>query len=135
MLDTTTTMFVFLVAMVASQLIGRKALKTLTPEQKLSLLESSPKVPSTLIFIAVAYGIQSWLSARFGHSAAFLGGFMLVLICGLLLSCPAAYLRTFVIGQCIVLLALGVMFWSSYSSFRDIDARTQKLLNDTTRTN
>jgi hypothetical protein len=60
-------MFVFLVAMVASQLIGRKALKTLTPEQKLALLESSPKVPWTLIFIAVAYGIQSWLSARFGH--------------------------------------------------------------------
>jgi hypothetical protein len=147
MLDTTTTMVLFLGALVVSQLIGRKALSTLTPEQKLALMESSPRIPWTLIFIAVAYGIQSWLSERFGHSATFLGGFMLVLICGLLLSyflmfrrfqrlgLPPSYLQTLVIGQSIVLLALLVMFWSSYSRIRDIDATTQKLLNGATRTN
>jgi hypothetical protein len=140
-------MFLFFGAIVASQVIGRKALNTLTPEQKLALMESSPKVPWTLIFIAVAYGIQSWLSERFGHSATFLGGFMLVLICGILLSyflmfrrfrklgLPPSYLRTFMIGQSIVLVALLVMFWSSYSSIREIEATTQKLLNEATRTN
>ena len=146
MLDSTTTMFLFLGAIVVSQIIGRKALNTLTPEQKLALMESSPKVPWTLIFIGVAYGIQFLLSQRFGHSATFLGGFMLALICGLMLSyflmfrrmqrldLPPSYLRTYMIGQIIVLFALLVMFWSSYSSIRDIDATTQKLLNKTTRT-
>ena len=145
MLDSTTTMFLFFGAIVASQIIGRKALNALTPEQKLALIESSPKIPWTLIFIAVAYGIQSWLSGRFGHSATFLGGFMLVLISGLLLSyflmfrrfqrlgLPASYLRTFMIGQSIVLVALVVMFWGSYSSISDIEATTQKLLNEAAR--
>ena len=147
MLDPTVTMLLLFGAIVASQVVGRKALKTLTPEQKLALMESSPKVPWTLVFIAVAFGIQFLLSERFGHSSTFLGGFMLVLICGLLLShflmfrrfqrlgLPPSYLRTFMIGQTIVLLALGVMFWSSYSNIRDLDAKTHKLLNETARKN
>lgn len=140
-------MFLFFGAIVASQMMSRKALNALTPEQKIALMESSPKVPWTLIFIAVAYGIQSWLSERFGHSATFLGGFMLVLLGGLLLSyflmfrrfqklgLPPSYLRTFMIGQSIVLMALLVMFWNNYSGIRDIDATTQSLLNKATITN
>jgi len=147
MLDSTTTTFLLFGAVVASQLIGRNAQNTLTPDQKLALMESSPKVPWTLIFIAVAYGIESWLSGQFGHSATFLGGFMLILFCGLLLSdflnfrrfqrlgLPPSYLRTFMIGQSIILLALVVVFWSSYSTIRDIDASAQKFLNETTGTN
>lgn len=140
-------MVLFFGAVVASQMIGRKALNTLTPEQKIALVESAPKVPWTLVFIAVAYGIQSWLSDRFGHSAAIIGGFMVVLIGGLLLSyflrfrrfqkigLPPSYLRTLMVGQSIVLLALLLMFWGNYSSVRDMEAQTQKLLNEASSTN
>ena len=145
MLDSYTTMFVFIGAMVVGQLIGHKASNTLTSEQKLALFESSPKVPWSLIFIGVAFGVHSWLTAQFGHSAAFLGGFMLVLIGGLLLSywqmyrrfqrqgLPSSYIRTFMIGQSIVFVALVFMFWNSYSSMRDIDAETQKALDEIAR--
>lgn len=132
----TTTMFLFFGAIVAARVIGRNALNTLTPEQKLALIDSSPKVPWTLIFIAVAYGIQAWLAERFGYSARFLGGFMLVLLFGLLLpsllrfrrfkkmGLPPSYLRTLMIGQSIVLIALVVMFWNNYSNIRDIGSVT-----------
>jgi hypothetical protein len=142
MLDSTVTTFLFLGAMVASQVVARKALKMLTPEQKLSLMESSPKIPWTLIFIAVAYGIHSWLSEKFGYSATFYGGFVIALVGGLLLSyflmtrrfqrlgLPPSYIRTTIISQSILLLALLVMFWSSYSRIRDIETTPLHYLDE-----
>ncbi len=146
MFDSYTTMFVFIGAVVASMLIRHNALNRLTPEQKLALMETTPKVPWPPIFIAVAFALKFWLTARFGHSGTFLGGFMIVLIVGLLLSCvlmfrrfqrqglPTSYIRTFMIGQSIVLVALGLMFWGSYSSIRDMDAADQKLMDEIART-
>ena len=142
MLDSITTMFVFLGAVVVAQMIGHKAWSRLTPEQKLALMESTPKVPWSLIFIAVAFGVHSWLADRYGHSTAFLGGFMIVLIVGLLLSyarmlrrfqrqgLPPSYIRTFMLGQGITLLALVFVFWGNYSSMRDMDAESQKMLEE-----
>lgn len=147
MLDSTTTMFIIFGAVVVSQIIGRRALNVLTPEQKVALVESSPKIPWLLIFIAVAYGIQSLLSERLGHSAMMIGGFMIVLICGILLTdylmfrrfqrlgLPPSYLRALMIGKSFVFLAMVAVLWSSYSSIRDIDASSQKSLDETTETN
>ena len=142
MLDSITTMFVFLGAVVVAQLIGHKASNTLTSEQKLALFESTPKVQWFLIFIGVASGVHYWLMVQFGPSAAFLGSFMIVLIVGLLLSyarmlrrfqrqgLPPSYIRTFMLGQGITLLALVFVFWGNYSSMRDMDAESQKMLEE-----
>jgi hypothetical protein len=147
MFDSYTTMFVFIGAVVASMLIRHNALNRLTPEQKLALMETTPKVPWPPIFIAVAFALKFWLTARFGHSGTFLGGFMIVLIVGLLLSCvlmlpqvsetrssdelhPHVHDRPAVSS----LWRWVRCFGGSYSSIRDIDAADQKLMEEIART-
>ena len=141
MLNSTFTMLIFFGAIVASQIIGRKALNALTSEQKLALMESSSKVPWSLIVIAVVYGIQIFISDQFGYSIELTGGFMLVLFCVILISyflmfrrfqnlgLPPSYIRTSMISQSVVLLALLFMLWSNYTTMSEMNDRTEKLLN------
>jgi hypothetical protein len=145
MLDYMTSTIIFFGALVVSQTLARMAHQVLTPEQKLAMIESTPKVPWTLLFVGVAYGAQALLAAQFGHSAALLGGLMVVLVCGLLVSygltirrlqrlnLPSSYIRRFVFSQVLLLVALGFMFWSSYATTRDLETSTEKILNESQR--
>lgn len=141
MLDHNTTFLILLGAIVASQVINRRAQSTLAPEQKLALMEANPKVPWTLIFIGVTYGVNAWVNAHFGRSASTFGAFTIVMVGALLVSyvamirryrrlgLPPSFTRPFMIAQSVLLVAVGMMLWSTFATIKEIDATTQGVLN------
>ncbi len=125
--------------MAVGSFIGRRAIESLTPEQKQAVLGSALKVNWYLIALVLFIGGEIWIATILRDEPWMMPAFFISLFLAVVLffarmhlrfrklNLPARFIKTQVALHIATVVCLAFMFWSAYKIYRDVNVRSAEL--------